>query len=179
MGILENQWLNTLMIVTFWIMGLSHCVIVYIMTWWVRREIIKDDAHHLSMTRRFSSNGQRHLALDVILEHQLGYELFMEHLNLEMSGENLLSLTEFVQYKQRIREMFVGQIDAELVRDRSVSDSKLVGIPSNCPRSIFRNRASCTMRHSTKDRSPTDYTQSTSALELSWRSIYRLKRGWH
>merc|ERR1711879_243512 len=120
----ENQWLNTLMIVTFWIMGLSHCIIVYIMTFWVRHEIIKDDAHHLSMTRRFSSNGTGHLDLDTILEHQLGYELFMEHLNNEMSGENLLSLTEFIQYKEYIRCRFMDQMDGELVRDKSVSGCK-------------------------------------------------------
>ena len=99
----QTPWLNIVMIVTFYIMGISHVIIVYIMTYWVRHRIIEDEAHIMNLQRRVRNSGT-HLTLTQILQHPFGYELFMQHLSNEFSIENLLSLTEFMQYKYRVQE---------------------------------------------------------------------------
>merc|ERR1712154_708999 len=106
--------MGTLMIVTFYIMGISHVLIIYIMTFWVKQMIVKDRKHVSSLKKRTSEKKNEYLGLHDILEHGFGYELFMEHLSNEFSIENLLSLTEFLQFKMK------------LIKETELPDQKLV-----------------------------------------------------
>ena len=99
--ILDNEWLNIITIITFYVMGISHVIIIYIMTYWVRHRIIQDEKHINTLKHRISTS-TAHLKLIEILQHPYGYELLMQHLSNEFSIENLLSLTEFIQYKNMI-----------------------------------------------------------------------------
>eukprot|EP01083_Nonionella_stella_P005029 14654_1 len=103
-SVLEDPSLNLLMIVTFYVMGVSHCLIIYISTQWVKEKIIQDRHHINILHQRANSTQFEMISLAVILKTQYGYELFMEHLKNEFSIENLLSLTEFMQYKIMIKE---------------------------------------------------------------------------
>lgn len=80
-------------------MGVSHILIVYIMTFWVKLKINEDNQQFAVMKRQTSERNSKYLPLVEILENPIGYELFMEQLCKEYSMENLLSVTEFLQFK--------------------------------------------------------------------------------
>ena len=73
------------------------------MTFWVRQKMVQDEKHIITLQQKVR-NSTTHLKLDQILQHPFGYELFMQHLSNEFSIENLLSLTEFIQYKCKIKQ---------------------------------------------------------------------------
>eukprot|EP01083_Nonionella_stella_P194885 718412_1 len=86
--------------------------IIYIMTFWVRHKIDQDEEHITTLQQRTTEQAHIYMSFIDILQHQYGYELFMDHLSSEFSIENLLSLTEFMQYKCMIKQ--THEIDIEL-----------------------------------------------------------------
>eukprot|EP01084_Bolivina_argentea_P271847 462660_1 len=132
---ISNPYLNAVVLVTFYIMGISHIIIVYIMTFWVKNKIIQDKKQ---ITVLYNTNSQcpNDFPMDLrqILEHQFGYELFMEHLVKEHANENLLSLTEFMQFKYLLIEdnkiddtLMINEVEINLPSDYIPKSSIVYG----------------------------------------------------
>ena len=133
-------------------------VTTFVSTWWVVRQVqrMKRDDEQLSLHMQSSQ-----LSLKEILKEKKSFKLYMKHLIKEFSMECLISLIEFIQFREHIIQV----LDVD---DAEVMDSVEYRFPENVPLSDIV--------HSRDDENDTlsDLENANGNMRLLKAKVYRL-----
>eukprot|EP00485_Elphidium_margaritaceum_P017967 CAMPEP_0202732892 /NCGR_PEP_ID=MMETSP1385-20130828/187891_1 /ASSEMBLY_ACC=CAM_ASM_000861 /TAXON_ID=933848 /ORGANISM="Elphidium margaritaceum" /LENGTH=538 /DNA_ID=CAMNT_0049399215 /DNA_START=41 /DNA_END=1657 /DNA_ORIENTATION=- len=145
--------INVVILASFYLMGVSHIALIYVMTKWVTHKIIAEHLHIQSLHAHLNQQKKAQKTTDFkqILQHDIGYEVFMEHLVSEFCSELLLSLTEFTQFKQLVKSEngLDGELQVEFP-EHSIPKSSIVSGSYDGGTAVHKHSLCKTVNNSTE-----------------------------